>query len=150
MVSRNRVTNVQKAVSSIDRVTRSDSSLGRLEEWRVVDVGGCVIPRVELTLGSVEVLPHLAALQDVAVSFFEHIGIDDALSDSTDFITGWPDVSQENIVALLVLAERLSLEIEVDRSSKSIGNDERRRSEVVGAGVWVDTALKVTVSREHS
>lgn len=59
VIGSDRVTDVEEAVTIIDGFTRGDLSLSRLEEGRVMDVGGSIIPIVELTLWGVKVLPHL-------------------------------------------------------------------------------------------
>ena len=48
------------------------------------------------------------------------------------------------------LAEWVSIEVNINSSSKSIGNAEERRSEVVSPSVWIDTTLKVSVTTEHT
>jgi len=59
VISSDRITDVQEAVGVDDGRARFDLSLSRLEEGRVVDVGGDIVPIVELTLRSFKVLPHL-------------------------------------------------------------------------------------------
>jgi hypothetical protein len=140
------VTHVQEAVSVVNVRDGLEFSLGALEEGRVVDVGGVVVPRVEFTFGGLEVLPHLGSLEDVVVNVNEHLRLDASFGNDLDFITSGPDVGEENVFAVLVLSERLGLEIVVDGTGKGVGDDKRRRGQVVGSGVGMDSALEVSVS----
>jgi hypothetical protein len=49
---------------------------GLLEEWGVVDVGGCIVPVIVGTLGGIKLLPHFATLEDVLIGCLEHFGLD--------------------------------------------------------------------------
>lgn len=126
MISRDRITDVQEAVGALDAINWLSGGLGRLEERWVVDVGGGVVPAVELAGWGIEVLPHLAAVKNSIVGLLEHVCSDDRVGDSGNLVTSRPDVPEENVLARLVLSKRLLLEVEVDGASKSIGNDERR------------------------
>ena len=52
-------------------------------------------------------------------------------------------------LAVGVRAERLGGQVDVHAAGQRVGDDQRRRGEVVGAGVGVDPALEVAVAREH-
>jgi len=135
-------------VSSFNAWDWLDVSLSGLEEGWVVDVGGGIVPVVELASWGIKILPHLASLEDVAIGSSEHLGVDHAVGHLLHLGAGWPDVSEEDVLALLVLTERLGLEVEVYGTGQGVGNDERWGCEVVGSGVWVDTALEVSVTRQ--
>ena len=150
MIGGDRVTNIQKAVAINDGSTWSHSSLGGLEEGWVVDVGRSIVPLVELALRSVKSLPHLGSLKNVVISALEHLRVDDRSSDTGNLLTRRPDVPEEDIFALLILTKWGGIEVKGDITGESIGNNERRRSEIVGTSVGVDTALEVTVARENS
>ena len=49
---------------------------------------------------------------------------------------------------MCVLAKSLSLKVEVHRASEGIGDNKRRRGEVVGTGVRMHTTLEVSVARQ--
>ena len=66
--------------------------------------------------------------------------------DFLDVASLWPDVTEEHVVAIVVLRQRLRLKIDVDTPSESICNHEQRRSEVIGSCVWVDSSPEITVS----
>lgn len=149
MISSDGVTNVEKTVSAIDAVNRCEISLSRCEEGWVVDVSRAVIPLVELAGRSIKILPHLASIQDSVIGGLELLRGDDSLSHLTDLLTRWPDVSEEDIVALLVLTERLSLEVKIDGASEGICNNQWWRCKIVGSSVRVDTTLEVSVTRKN-
>ena len=75
MISRDGVSDVQEAVGAFDARDWRSSGLSGLEEGWVVDVGGSVIPRVELAGRGIKVLPHLTAVKDVFVSTLEHLSV---------------------------------------------------------------------------
>lgn len=117
------VSHVQKAVSVTHVSNGLEFGLSALEEGRVVDVGGVVVPRVEFTSGGFEVLPHLGSLKDVVVDINEHLGLDASFGNFLDFFTGRPDIGEENVLTVLVLTNGLGLEVMVDGTGKGIGNN---------------------------
>jgi hypothetical protein len=81
-----------------DRVSKVEQTVGTLnvsdwfcvcphflEERRVVNVSGLLVPSVELSFRRLQVLPHLRTLQDAAVVLLEHLGVDALRSKSLDF-----------------------------------------------------------------
>ena len=60
-----------------------------------------------------------------------------------------PDVLEVDIVAVVVGAERLGVEVDVHRAGERVGDTQRRRREVVHLHVGVDPALEVAVARQH-
>ena len=62
---------------------------------------------------------------------------------------GGPDVLEEDVVAVGVLAERVVEQVDVHRAGQRVGHDQRRRREVVHLHVGVDPALEVAVARQH-
>ena len=57
-----------------------------------------------------------------------------------------PDVAQEDILAAGTRAERIADQIRVEGSRERVGDDERRRRQVVHADVGVNASLEVPVS----
>ena len=51
--------------------------------------------------------------------------------------------------ALLVVAERLAGQIDLHRAGERVGDDQRRRGEIIGAHVRIDAALEIAVARQH-
>ena len=66
-----------------------------------------------------------------------------------DLLVRRPDVLQEDLLALLIDAERLLRKIDIHRAGDGVGDDERRRGEIVGAHVGVDAAFEVAIARQH-
>ena len=66
-----------------------------------------------------------------------------------DLLRRRPDVAEMDRVAVLVVAERLVDEVDLQRAGERIGDHQRRRGEVVGAHVRIDAALEIAVAREH-
>src|SRR5690606_18857628 len=78
-----------------------------LEIRRVLHIGRVVVPLIGLAAGDLDRLPVLVALEDVLVALGEHGGGDRLLLDRGDLFRGRPDVLQEDVLALLVLADRI-------------------------------------------
>ena len=66
-----------------------------------------------------------------------------------DLLGRRPDVLEEDRLARLVGAERLGGEVDLQRAGERVGDDQRRRGEIVGAHVRIDAALEIAVAREH-
>ncbi len=96
------------------------------------------------------ILPHCGvALEHVGVLALEHL-LGDALADHrVDLAAGRPDVLEEDLLALLVDAERLLGDVDVHRAGDRVGDDQRRRGEIVRAHVGVDAAFEVAVAGQH-
>ena len=60
-----------------------------------------------------------------------------------------PDVAQIDRLAVAALAERLGGEVLADRPGKRVGDDERRRRQIIGAHLRMDAALEIAVAGEH-
>ncbi len=66
-----------------------------------------------------------------------------------DLRRGRPDVAEEDVLAVLVLPERLGRQVDVHAPDERVGDDERRGGEVVRLHLGVDPRLEVAVAREH-
>lgn len=60
-----------------------------------------------------------------------------------------PDVFQVNRLVLLIVTDRLVRQVDIDRTGDCVGNDERRRSQVVGFHLRVNAAFKVPVTGQY-
>ena len=120
-----------------------------LEIRRVGDIGRAVVPGVGLAALDLDALPVLVALEDVGIAFGEHGRGDAFLLDVGDLFRGRPDVLQEHVLALLVLADRILGDVDPHRAGESVGDDQRRRGQVVGLDVGVHPAFEVAVARQH-
>ncbi|MND89956.1 hypothetical protein D3C80_820310 [compost metagenome] len=119
-----------------------------LEVGRVLDVGRRVFPLIGLAAGDLDGLPVLVALEDVLVALGEHGRGDRLLLDVGDLLRGRPDVLQEDVLALLVLTDRLLGDVDAHRTGDGVGHDQRRRGQVVGLDVRVHAAFEVAVARQ--
>jgi hypothetical protein len=63
---------------------------------------------------------------------------------------GEVDILEEDLLALVVGADGLLVEVDEGRAGDGVGDHERGRSQVVGAHERVDAALKVPVARKHA
>src|SRR5918997_4650627 len=119
-----------------------------LEEGRLLDVGGVGVPLVEVAGGHVHLVPLLVAGVDVGVLALVDLRVQGAL-----YLLGYlglrgPDVLEVDGVASLVLSERVVDQVQVHGPCQGVGDDERRRGEVIGPHVGVDAPLEVAVARE--
>ena len=90
----------------------------------------------------------LIALKDVAIAGLEQgIGHDLAL-DLGDLGCGWPDVLQEDRVAILIRAKRLGGQVKAHRACQGIGHDQGRRGQIIGARIGIDPALEIAIARQ--
>ncbi len=99
--------------------------------------------------GAGSALPALVAVPDRRVLALEQLGRDAGLDGRAHLAAGRPELAQVDVGARAVGAERLVLEVDVDRARQRVGDDERGRGEVAGAHERVDAALEVAVAREH-
>ena len=70
--------------------------------------------------------------------------------DAGDFLLRGPDVVEEDGLAGLVFADGVAVEIVIDAAGEGVGDDERRRHEVVGANFGVDAAFEVAIAAEDA
>ena len=68
---------------------------------------------------------------------------------AADLAARRPDVLEEDLLALLVEAERLLEQIRIHRAGERIGDDQRRRGEIVRPHVGVDPALEIAIAGQH-
>ena len=68
---------------------------------------------------------------------------------SLDLLRARPDVAQEDVLAVGARADRLGLPVDVHAAGERVGDDERRRGEVVRLHLGMDARLEVAVAREH-
>lgn len=120
------ITEVAEHVRVFDVLHSFQFQTACLEEGRVVDVGRFVLPFVLDALLDFETVPSVGTLGDTRVVLNEHFGSDNLSGNRFDFFSGWPDVSEEDIIAFLVLAQGLSVEIEVHVTSECVRDDQRR------------------------
>ena len=119
------------------------------EIGRVLHVGRLLVPGVGQPALDADLAPVRVALEHVGVFLREHLLVDGLANDRIDLAAGRPDVLEEDLLALLVEAERLLDQIGIHRAGERIGDHQRRRGEIVRAHVGVDAALEIAVAGEH-
>ena len=120
-----------------------------LEERRIPDVGRIRIPREAIAGRHLQLLPALVALEDVRVLLLELIGPDRREHRLLNLALARPDVAEIHGPSVLAGPERLRRQIERHRAGEGIGDDERRRRQVVCADLLLHAALEVAVAAEH-
>ncbi len=117
------------------------------EGWKS-NIGALFGPRIECGLDALDGVPAWL-FGDIRIASAEHLGSDGCGHGLANLLVARPDVSEEYVVALGVLAERVVLQINVEGSGECIGDDKWRACKVVRLDFLVDSALKVTIAREH-
>ena len=130
----------------LDRLRRHRHAL---EIGRVLHIGRAHVPGVGLARRGLDLPPVGVAVEHVRVFGLEHLGGDRVVDDVADLLRRRPDVGEIDRLALLVVAERLAGQVDLHRAGERIGDDQRRRGEVVGAHVGIDAALEIAVARQH-
>ena len=119
-----------------------------VEVRSLADVGGVGLPAVGVAGGELEVLPVLVAVGDGGVLVAEHVGVDAGGDGVGDFLLRGPDVLEVDGRAGLVLAEGVGVEVVADVAGERVGDDQRRRHEVIGADFGGDAAFEVAIAGE--
>ncbi len=149
MVGGDAVAEQRQHARAVDVAHRLGLGGHALEVRRQAHVGRVAIPGEALALGHRQAVPVLIAREHLAVALAEHVrayGLADRLGD---LLRGGPDVLEVDVLALLVLPERIADDVDVHRAGERVGDAQRRRGEVVHLHVGVDAPLEVAVAREH-
>ena len=77
------------------------------------------------------------------------LGLHRRADDRRHFLLARPDVFQEHVLAGLVLADRLGVPVDVDLAGQGVGDDQRRRGQIVRSHLGMHAALEVAVAAEH-
>lgn len=148
VISSDGITERSQAVSVLDVLDFRGVQAHSLEEGRIVDIGGAFLPLILDTFTSLETIPSVGTLGNLVVDFLEHFGLDGFLDNSLDFISRRPDVTEEDGLSIRTGSEGFSFEVDVDGTTEGIGNNEGRRSQIVGSGKRVDSTFEVSVTRK--
>ncbi len=116
---------------------------------RILHIGRFGIPWESQRALHADLAPVRVALEHVAVFACEHLFVDVLADELVDFAARRPDVAQIDFAPLLIGAERRLGDVDLHRAGDRIGDDQRRRGEIIGAHVGVDAALEIAISREH-
>ena len=135
---------------------RVDDILDRLAAFRhvfeirrVLHVGGTVVPLEGQSALDGDLAPVGVALEHIGVFFGEHLLVDALADHGRDLFACRPDIAQIDLAAFLVGAERSLGDVDLHRTGNRVGDDERRRRQVVGAHVGVDAAFEVAIAGQH-
>src|SRR5699024_1130114 len=120
-----------------------------LKVGRFPHVSGFWIPLEDVTFRGIKLLPPLIAIKNRRVFFIEHFGINGSIDDLLNFGGVWPNITEKYIVAFAILAQWFVFEVEIHGASQGIGNNQRRRRQVVHLYIWVNATLKVAVTRKN-
>lgn len=126
MISSNRVSEVQKAVSSFNIFDGIRFQGSFLEERGVMNISGFFFPLVLFTLVDWKGIPSVSSFSDSGVDFIELLAFNRVLSNLCDLVSGGPNVFKEYIVSIFILSNWLFFEVNVDSSSQSISNNQGR------------------------
>ena len=115
----------------------------------ILHVGRGHVPLVSPVSRNIDGLPVGVAGKYICVSGPVEITGDIGLNQSLDFLVARPDIPKKNRLAVMIMAQRFRRHIDQDRSGQRIGDNQRRRRQVVCAYIRVDAAFEVAVSRQH-
>ena len=120
-----------------------------VEIRRTFDVLALLVPCVTLARGYVERAPSVVAGEDVGITRAEGRFGDGFGDGRVDLGVRGPNVAQEDRLPRLIDTERLRGEIDIHPARQRIRDDQRRRSEIVGAHLGMDAAFEIAIAREH-
>ena len=66
-----------------------------------------------------------------------------------DLCSAWPDVSEEDVLAIGALTDWLGLEVNIASTSEGVGDNQRWGGKIVGSSLWMDSTLEVPVSGQN-
>ena len=95
-------------------------------------------------------IPGLIAIEYVRIFAAEHLRLDRHCNCLADLVRGGPKVAQKHRISIAVVTERILGEVDIDCAGQSESYHERRRGQVIGLHVGVNTPLKIAVSGQHS
>src|SRR5690606_30555039 len=102
-----------------------------LEVGRVLDVGGGLVPGVQLAVRRGDGVPAAVALEHVGIVLLEQLRADGGGDDVADLLAAGPDVAQVHRLAFAVGAQRLGGQVDVSGAGDGVGHHQRRAGQVV-------------------
>ena len=148
MVGGDRITEDAQAVCIFQVLDLGELDLHGAEEGGLVDVGRFPLPLVLAVGVYLHFVPAGRALGEFGVVFDEHLGVHHAGRDGQHLLAGGPDVPEEDVLAVLVLAQGLVFEVELDRAGDGEGHHQGGRGQVVRGDLLVHAGLEVAVAGE--
>ncbi len=120
------------------------------EVGRVLDIGRIVVPGVGLARRNLHGLPVDVALEDVSILALVQFAGDVFQDEFLDFVRGRPDVLEEHRIAILVFAERFTGQVDLHRARQRVGDDQRRRCEVVRLHIRRHATFEIAVAGKNA
>ena len=119
-----------------------------VEERRVLDVGGGVLPGIGGGLGHCDGLPLCIAGEHFGILLVEHAGVDigDRLGD---LLLAGPDIAQVHGLAVLAGAQGVLGQVHAHAAGQRVGDHQGRRGQPVGLDQRMHPPLEVAVARQH-
>jgi hypothetical protein len=127
VVGRHRVAEDAERARALDLRDRAGRHREAREERRLLDVGRLRLELVNVARGRRDFVPLRILRREVGVELAENLRLQRRLQLVAHFAQRRPDVLQKNVLAVLVVAERIFREIDVDAAGKCERDDERRR-----------------------
>jgi hypothetical protein len=148
MVSCDRISKHCQDVCVLNGFKLGQLLLDGLEEWRVVDVGGCLAPLEMDRLIDLQRVPPVSPLAQLAVCVNVQLRLDYRVLEKLDLLPRGPKLPQVDVFSVSIFSDWLSLEVDVDSPCNSECYHQWRRGEEVCLGHRVHSPFEVSVSRQ--
>ena len=119
-----------------------------VEIRRKFDIGRFRIPLVNVALRNGHGLPVRVALEDFAVLPAILRRRNRSANGRFDFLRRRPDISQIDRLAGGIIAERFARQVHIHAARKRVGDDERRRGQIIRANQRMNAALEIAVAAQ--
>ena len=116
-----------------------------LKEGRLVDVIALLIPLVNLSRARWYFVPFRILPGEIAVEPAENFRRQRRLHGVANFLEAWPEIAQENFLAIGTFPHRLFRKVEIDAARQGEGDHEGRRHQEIRFDVLVDARFKIAV-----
>ncbi len=119
-----------------------------VEVRRLPDVGGRRFPREAVAFGDRQAAPAFVTLEHLCVTLAKHRRLNRAANDIGDFLRRWPDLAEEHR-PIHADAEWLVVKVDIDAARERVGDNERRRRQIIGAHFLLNPTFEVAIARQH-
>ena len=149
VVGRHRVAEERQDPRPLDVLDHPGLGAHALEVRRVLHVGRAGRPRIGLARLGLTARQWSSPLKTSAYLLRNDSRVTVRSTSSAISLLARPDVLEVDRLAGPPDAERLGRQVDVHVAGERVGDDERRRGEIVRPAVRVDPPLEVAVAREH-
>src|SRR6202034_2383858 len=115
----------------------------------LADVGRVRLPLVDVTGWKLQPLPVAVAVADRRIFLAEALAAQPLLNRVRTFLLRWPDVLEVNRRAVLVVPQRIAVEVVADLAGQRISDDERRTHQIIRAHINIHATLKIPIAAQH-